>query len=217
MPPRLRWAEKSLQLCAPDEPSLALDFINLALDDEYGLRHLPRKPRRVVDVGANIGLFSLLTKLFFPEAIVHAYEPNPRAAVFAVKNLQTAGVTLFNEALGSEFGSALIQDNSDSLLATTKFDGQINSGIPVIPLSEAVRRIGGEIDLLKLDCEGAEWSIFKDVAAFQHFRLVRMEYHLTCGRTVEDLECTAQDLGFEVDRVLRNQQFGIVWLVRRSN
>lgn len=58
----------------------------------------------------------------------------------------------------------------------------------------------GGIDLLKLDCEGAEWDIFADADAFRRVRLIRMEFHLTEGRTLSEFESRVKDLGFHIDR-----------------
>ena len=62
----------------------------------------------IVDVGANIGQFTNAVKLFYPDARVIAFEPDPE--VFADLETNTAGlsnVTLHNEALGSEAGMLL--------------------------------------------------------------------------------------------------------------
>jgi hypothetical protein len=74
--------------------------------------------------------------------------------------------------------------------------------------------MGGALDLLKLDCEGAEWDIFKDVEALRQVRLIRMEYHLTDGRSLDDLTIHAKRLGFHIERLEPNQGFGIAWLSR---
>ena len=77
MPETIRLHGRRLTLSIPKEVGPRLDFINLALDDEYGLRQLPFQPRTILDVGANFGLFSLLAAHYFPKAAIHAYEPEP--------------------------------------------------------------------------------------------------------------------------------------------
>lgn len=55
----------------------------------------------VVDVGANIGLFSLLIKQQLPEAAVYAFEPSPVHFALLGKNLQSYHhIHLFQQGLG---------------------------------------------------------------------------------------------------------------------
>jgi hypothetical protein len=71
---------------------------------------------------------------------------------------------------------------------------------------------------MKLDCEGAEWAIFRDVEAFAKVRELRMEYHLTEGRSLDDLRAVARGLGFEITHVRENLGFGTAYLSnRRTN
>jgi len=72
------YKSRRVSLNLPQEPGLNYDFINLILDDEYGLEKLDAKPKTIIDIGANIGLFSLWAGLCFPKAIIHSYEPNAR-------------------------------------------------------------------------------------------------------------------------------------------
>ncbi len=58
--------------------------------------------------------------------------------------------------------------------------------------------MGGSVDLLKLDCEGAEWEIFKSAECWKSIRNVRMEYHLFHGETVEQVVESLSNLGFRV-------------------
>jgi hypothetical protein len=78
MPGSFHLNGRDLRITAPDEKGLAYDFMNLVLDDEYGLRRLRSRPRTILDVGANIGMFSMMAGALYPDAKIHAYEPNPR-------------------------------------------------------------------------------------------------------------------------------------------
>jgi FkbM family methyltransferase len=44
-------------------------------------------------------------------------------------------------------------------------------------LASAVEALGGA-DLLKLDCEGAEWDLFETVDVWRRIAAITMEYHL---------------------------------------
>ena len=71
-----------------------------------------------------------------------------------------------------------------------------------------------KIDLLKLDCEGAEFEILKNSNALKYIRFLTMEYHLPSkgSETVlNDLFSRLHDLNFKVmhhDR--RNICLGVI-------
>ena len=215
MPNALRLNGRTIKLAAPEEIGAGLDFINLALDDEYGLGSLSLRPRTILDIGANFGLFSLLAAHHCPGSRIHAYEPNPRVFPYAVKNLSlVSGVAVFPAAVGSRPGLALVHDESDSRYAKTIVSE--NGNIEITALRTAIERLGGSVDLLKLDCEGAEWDLFQDPTAFERVKLIRMEYHLIGGRCLDNLTSSVQRLGFQVDRLLQNRGFGIAWLSKNT-
>lgn len=212
-PHHARLCGREMNLSFPDELGLRSDFINVILDDEYGLNDLSSAPEQVLDLGANIGLFSIWCAHNFPRATIHAYEPNPRIVPDTTKNLAETGVTLFPCSVGRDSGHAKMVDPTESRRAqiAVREDGDIE----VVGIDEAVRRIGGSVDLLKLDVEGAEWSIFENKKAFEHIQAIRMEYHLTGSRTIDDLASTVQDLGYRVDRLVAKGPVGIAWLSRQ--
>ena len=70
---------------------------------------------------------------------------------------------------------------------------------------------GGGIDILKLDCEGAEWEIFKDKRAFESIQTIIMEYHLNDSHTVENLKTITAELGYRMTHHKPHRGFGIAW------
>src|SRR6187397_1549449 len=60
-------------LSFPDDQTLAHDVIEVWLDDDYGLGKITSSVRSVLDIGANVGLFSLWAWQYFPEARIHSY------------------------------------------------------------------------------------------------------------------------------------------------
>jgi hypothetical protein len=78
-----------------------------------------------------------------------------------------------------------------------------------------VERLGGSVDLLKLDCEGAEWEIFDDLEPFKAVGMVRMEYHLTRpDRSLGWMIDRLTGAGFRLLRLQPNQGYGIAWFDR---
>lgn len=195
------------------QPSEFFDLVNVILDDDYGLRYLHRI-RTIVDIGANIGLFSAYARHAFPDAVIHAYEPNPASAALAAENLASRA-TVFAEGVSGRDGRGRIvhrSQNANADLAILDEQGDIT----LVSLATVLDRIGGSLDLLKIDCEGAEWSFMTDRTLFGRVRHVRMEYHLGAGHmSIEDVKATATRLGFTVSLISsRGPNLGIAWLDR---
>jgi FkbM family methyltransferase len=185
------------------------DLFNVLLDDEYGLSNI-KKPAVIVDIGVNMGFFSLAAWSRYREAKVYGYEPGPDAFARASHNLKSTGATLFNEAVGLAAGMCTISDSTQSRLSRALVTDSGN--IPVVPFSEVVRRAGGTIDLLKMDCEGAEWEILKDHDSMRFVRSIRMEYHLDGKRSLDDFKKLIAAGNHRITRLVQDSGFGIAWL-----
>lgn len=129
----------------------------------------------IVDVGANVGQFSLLASTLHPAARVIAFEPLPEAADrFERLFAGNARVRLHRAALGPARGTATLHvsahNDSSSLLPigeaqTRTFPGTgevATVTVPVGPLSDFVAR--AEIAapaLLKIDVQGFELEVLQ--------------------------------------------------------
>lgn len=211
-PTSLTIAGRTFSPTWPDEPLAAAVFINLVVDDEYGLLRLSPAPQTIVDIGANIGMFSNWARDCFPQAVIHAYEPSAASAAMARHNAAHPLTTIYEEGLAAQAGRAAMVDLGDSVLARTTPSDE--GAIALVDFATVLQRIGGRIDLLKVDCEGAEWDFMHDRAAFAAVGCIRMEYHLVDGRTIDDVHALARNLGFRITRLEQNQGFGIAWLDR---
>ena len=211
LPRRCRLCGTEVTIDAPEEVALRSDFINVLLDDEYGLDHLSEPPRTICDIGANIGLFSLWARHRFPDATIHSYEPNPRIVSFLEHNLEGRNVEIFPEAVGAEHGTVEMDDRWDSRNAKTKPSQSGN--VEMISIASTIQRLGGHIDLLKMDCEGGEWDILQASEALTQVKTIRMEYHLlTRQKTVAAFRALATSAGFECEKIWERRHHGIVWL-----
>jgi len=82
-----------------------------------------------------------------------------------------------------------------------------------------IERLGGKIDILKIDCEGAEWELFEDAASWQKVNSVTMEYHLWArpGSSVEDVKEKFNELGFRViSHSPISDKFGLITTIRKD-
>jgi FkbM family methyltransferase len=137
----------------------------------------------VVDIGAAIGEFTIYAALV-PETRVLAYEPSTGAAALLEENLRRNRIRnaiLERVAIGPELGQLHLDTSGEPLQMATSEQRTFASSelVEAIPLSSVLRRAGGSIDLLKLDCEGAEYDILMKASAavLDHVYRVVLEYH----------------------------------------
>src|SRR6201996_829519 len=95
MPDSIRVGNQRLELAYPRERGVVADFITCCMVDEYGLSRATGPIRTILDLGANVGFFALAARVHFPDAAIHAYEPNPRTLEFLRPNAAGCGVTVF--------------------------------------------------------------------------------------------------------------------------
>lgn len=138
----------------------------------------------IVDCGSNIGVSILYFKSLFPQARIIGFEPFPAAFEVLKKNIaanQLSNVTVYNAALGDVDGSINFNPNSQTHIVTSVLkkcdDESKNITVPLIKLSDYINEV---VDCLKVDVEGAESFIFKDLddnKKFQFINKIIMEYH----------------------------------------
>ena len=212
VPQTIRVNGTRIALQLPPEGGVAADFFVCFLRNEYGLNKQLDHTQTIVDIGSNLGFFSIAARSYYPNATIQAYEPNPRIVPLLRQNVSQLGITIYPEAVGGECGCVEIVDSGDCNQARTATSQ--NGSIQQVSLATAVARIGGTVDLLKLDCEGAEWDMFCDAKPWHSIRDLRMEYHLFHGKTVQDLLNALHQLDFQVLLLQQSPGFGTVWATR---
>ncbi len=140
----------------------------------------------VIDIGAGIGDFSLVAALGHPTNKVYAFEPFPESFSLLESNLQlnqATNVRAFPEAIAGRTGELALDISSGEPLqfSTGKAADQGAAlTVPCLSLEDAFERLSlAHCNLLKLDCEGAEYDIlFKAPASiFSKIDHIVMEYH----------------------------------------
>ena len=212
LPQSVRIEKRRHTLTYPAEEGVRNDFLACAIWNEYGLGEKMPEPKTIVDIGANVGFFSLAARNFYPNARIYAYEPNPRLMRYLTENIRGLNIHVFDEAVGSTNGFVAIDDQADSNQVTTQMVE--NGSIRQVSFSKLLSRIAGPIDLLKLDCEGAEWDLFKASECWKSVRHLRMEYHLGDSHTFDEVSLTLGRLGIHILEHRPSTNFGIVWACR---
>jgi len=149
---------------------------------------LPARPLRVVDIGANLGATTiwLSRKTCLGEAF--CFEPEPDSFRLLNFNLARNGCTgarAIAKAVGGRSRKARMMLNEatpgGASIYAAAASGQESAGnaVEVIALSDWLRETPGPFDLLKMDCEGAEWEIVRHTGSrdLGRFGAVMAEIH----------------------------------------
>jgi FkbM family methyltransferase len=197
VPEAIVLGRQRIHISVPDEDAVRGTFVGIFLDDCYGLELLDSSTQTVLDIGAHVGFFSLAARGFFPSATIHAYEPNPMLAPYLKAHSESADFRYFTEALGREDGKADLAVHGHSGLTRTVT--RATGNIAQIAFAKVIDRIGGEVDLVKLDCEGAEWNFLDDLKSWEAVRNLSLEYHLWPTHSHGEIRKVIAGLGFTVN------------------
>jgi FkbM family methyltransferase len=163
----------------PDSLNLITPYILYEQGDWFEdeikfLRCLIKPGQRVIDIGANYGVYALsMAKLVGPSGAVWAFEPTSSTAGFLEKGIAAnnfSHVNLESCALSSVCGSAELMLNETSEL------NAISRGVPSANPTETVRvetldscmqrHSWRNISFVKIDAEGEEINIIKGATRF---------------------------------------------------
>ncbi|MEG4210799.1 FkbM family methyltransferase [Microcoleus sp. S13_B4] len=200
----------------PSEKGMDGEFIEVLLDDCYGVEQLSESLTTIIDIGANVGLFPIAARNRFPQAVIHAYEANPYLENYLKHQSQIANFTYFMEAVGGRDGKVVldIREVSGKTRSTVSDSGEI----PMVSFRRAIERIGGRVDLAKVDCEGAEWLLFEDRDTWQLVQNLSLEYHLWLGHTHAETRQIIENLGFRIGKQIPiDKWYGLILASRTCN
>jgi FkbM family methyltransferase len=134
------------------------------LERAYDLSSVHPSPTLIVDAGGHIGTFAVLAGFTFPAAHLVSFEPDPDNFRLLTRNVSRNRVRadLQNLALANFEGQTRLDGPSSMGRRIGAAKGRL---VPVRRLSKLIELRSVERLLLKLDVEGAEWSILEDCAA----------------------------------------------------
>ncbi|MFC1879251.1 FkbM family methyltransferase [Chloroflexota bacterium] len=165
----------------------------------------------VIDIGGGIGDFTIFVAAQHPKNVVYAFEPTPGSFTLLQDNLrlnQIDNAQVFPQAIWSQGGQVVIDTGTGQpgqftshLAEKSAAEGQ-KVPVPSLSLEEAFEVTGlGHCNLMKIDCEGAEYEILFNAPDEILSRVERivMEYHDNLGvYTHTDLEEFLTNKGFAV-------------------
>ena len=148
--------------------------------DDYGIT----ENDTVIDIGAHIGLFSLRVSNFCTKGKIFSYEPikdNFECLISNLKLNQLEHVLPFNLAVSSDSSKLDIFLNDDESGHSIFSKKNKKISVDSISLKEIFDQNEIKIcKLLKLDCEGSEYSIIEALPSeyFERIDNIVIEYHL---------------------------------------
>lgn len=173
---------------------------------------------RIIDAGANIGMASCYFKTLFPGARIDAFEADKNTsdtlrATFEINGWKDCRV--FPCAVSETDGEITFYSRKDETASSynSTVAARVNKSEFTEQTVQAVRLssyIDGPIDLLKLDVEGAEMGVMRELVSSRKLAQIEqlfIEYHHHIDKTVDEL---GHFLG-----LLENNGFGYVvtsWL-----
>jgi FkbM family methyltransferase len=137
----------------------------------------------ILDIGANLGSFTVWANLRWPGSRIHAYEPSPEAFEILTVNVENLpNVTCHKLAVypgekeSEPFWSRYAGDSAAGIAVHTSkiFKNLTRENVMEVPILHP--RSLPEADIIKLDAEGAEAMILRE-ANLQEVSLILLEYH----------------------------------------
>jgi FkbM family methyltransferase len=195
---------------AMDVWSIKETFLN-RFYEKYGFAIQP--DWKVIDIGAGTGEYTIFAAVTMKSQAgqIFAFEPFPESFSLLQENLrlnQINNVMTFTEAIGAETGELVLDlTGGEPLQFQSHVDKieNVKASLPVksLSLADGIEKTGaGPCDLLKLDCEGAEYAILfgTSQSTLEHIRHIVMEYHDNATQyNHTDLASFLSERGFHVE------------------
>jgi FkbM family methyltransferase len=186
--------------------------------------YAPGAADTILDVGAHIGLFSLLAASKVTVGKVFAVEPCRETFNYLRLNValnRCANIEIDRIALGGESGESLLYHSDENWGHSTvaKLSGHAER-VAAETLSDYMRRKGmASVDFVKFNCEGAEFPILLNTPAdvLGRFKRMLVLYHLDLakGARLQVLLDHLAESGFKCE--IRNRTGRRGWIVAFRN
>jgi protein O-GlcNAc transferase len=205
-----------VRVVVPDSLDLITPYVLLEQQDWFEdeikfLRHLLQPGQKVIDIGANYGVYALsMAQAVGPTGRVWAFEPASGTARLLAEGIAVNGFTqvfLEQSALSSSCGTAQLSLNKNSEL-NALVHGQPSTSavetVPVLTLDDWMRgQHGPHIDFMKIDAEGEEANILQGGKRFFAELSPLVQYEIKAGADLHlDLVHDFAALGYDSYRLV---------------
>lgn len=205
-----------VRIVVPDSLHLITPYVLMEQQDWFEdeirfLRRLLQPGQRVIDIGANYGVYTLsMARTVGPMGCVWAFEPASSTARLLAEGIAANGfaqVVLDRSAVSSSCGTARISLNehaeSNALVNGTP-PTSASENVPMVTLDHCLDRYGWQdIEFLKIDAEGEESNILKGGERFFAGLSPLVQYEVRAGDDLHmELVRDFASLGYESFRLV---------------
>jgi FkbM family methyltransferase len=204
-----------VRLSAPDATTAWTVVLQIAAG-EYRFPGLtPQAGWRVLDVGANIGVYALWAERL--GADVTAFEPEPRTFASLTANVAGRRISPRQAAVvGRAVPTVQLYLSDVRSTRHTLLGKEIESGEPLresvdVPALTLAEVVGDGCDLLKLDCEGAEFDalLHTDDDVLRRAQRLVVEFHRIAG-SPESIVDRLEAAGMKADLLADSGAVGLI-------
>jgi FkbM family methyltransferase len=168
---------------------------------------LSRSSKKVLDIGANTGVYSLVTKSVNPLANVYAFEPLKQMFRKLTYNneLNNYDIVCVEKAASDKNGKTIIYETGSDHVAAASLNGEVRhygnlnveTEIEAITLDKFIDENNlGRIDLIKMDVEGHEPNVLEGYRKY-----------LPLHRPDFLIEVLADDIGKKVQQIFDEHDY----------
>jgi FkbM family methyltransferase len=168
------------------------------------------RPPAILDLGANVGYFTVFASSRFPCSRLMAFEPDHANAELMRRTMQANGLNceLIEAAASTKDGEVPFAAGGFTL-------SRIEAGGELVLALDILPRLA-EFDLAKVDIEGGEWELLAD-GRFSELapRALVLEFHTHLAPPSADAERVLETAGYTIERRLRfGDGHGLLWALR---
>ena len=155
---------------------------------------LKRRPKTIIDLGANIGVTSLFMASQYSSAKIVAVEPHPESAALLRHNLGCLGqrVRVWEAAVSDHTGQARLNLANEAYNASLLRESAKHVQVRAVSMEEILEKEQiSRIDILKIDIEGAEKNLLAHSPLWLRkvdFMMIEMHEGYGFPELVRDLE-----------------------------
>ncbi|MBC7915493.1 MAG: FkbM family methyltransferase [Pyrinomonadaceae bacterium] len=161
----------------------------------------------IIDIGANTGLFSLRMKQLYPDSQIYCYEPfhlNFEQLSSNTKASNLSNIEIFNCGVGGVSRKEKLYTHQSNLGGHSIIQSETNSNefteINLIAIQDIFESLKiSNCNLLKMDCEGAEFEIIKSIDIKLAASIEKIIFEPTkSAYNVDELTEHLENIGFKM-------------------